>query len=83
VPFALVGWPRDEITTVIDVGDFVEVKLRGLQCHVSQVGYDAPSGETPEEVLKDPWFRQETFTLARSTVGTSTGPETDLFSGLR
>ncbi|HUS70406.1 MAG TPA: PIG-L deacetylase family protein [Anaerolineae bacterium] len=83
VPFALVGRPRDEITTVIDVGDFAEVKLRGLQCHVSQVGYGAPFGETPEEVLKEPWFRQETFTLARSTVRTATKLETDLFSGLR
>jgi LmbE family N-acetylglucosaminyl deacetylase len=83
VPFALVARPRDEITTVIDVGDFVALKLRGLQCHVSQVGYGTPFGETPEEVLREPWFRQETFTLARSIVATSAGPETDLFYGLR
>jgi LmbE family N-acetylglucosaminyl deacetylase len=83
VPFALVARPKDEITTVIDVSDFVELKLRGLLCHVSQVGYGAPFGETPEEVLGEPWFRQETFTLARSGVGSSAGPETDLFCGLR
>jgi LmbE family N-acetylglucosaminyl deacetylase len=83
VPFPIVGHPQDEITTVIDVSDFAESKLRGLQCHVSQVGYDAPFGETPDEIVKEPWFLQETFSLARSTIGAAAEPETDLFSGLR
>ena len=77
------GQKPDEITTVIDVGDFAEPKLRGLQCHVSQIGYDMPFGETPDEVLKEPWFQEEAFLLARSTVGWPKGGETDLFTGLR
>jgi LmbE family N-acetylglucosaminyl deacetylase len=83
VPFLMVGYPRDKISTVIDVGEFVEAKLRGLQCHVSQVGYGAPFGETSDEVLEETWFRQETFSLARSTLGPAVEPETDLFAGLR
>lgn len=83
VPFHIVGRPSKEITTVIDVSDYVEPKLRGLQCHVSQIGYDMPFGETAAETLQDPWFRQETFALARSTVGWPEGLETDLFAGLR
>jgi LmbE family N-acetylglucosaminyl deacetylase len=82
VPFPFVGLPQDEITTTIDVSDFVEVKLRGLQCHVSQIGYEAPFGESPEEIIQEPWFRQETFQLARSTLGRPDVQETDLLAGL-
>ncbi len=83
VPFHLVGTPREEITTVIDVSDHVEAKLRGLQCHVSQLGYDLPFGDTPEEVMRAAWFREETFLLAHSSVGWPQDVETDLFAGLR
>jgi len=83
VPFYFVGRRRDEITTVIDVSDYVETKLCGIQCHTTQVGRDSPFAETPDEVMREPWFRQETFVLARSTVGWPEGVETDLFAGLR
>jgi len=83
VPFYLVGRPREEITTVIDVTDYAEAKLRGLQCHVSQLGRDTPFADTPEEVIRAPWFREETFVLARSTVAWPQEVETDLFAGLR
>jgi LmbE family N-acetylglucosaminyl deacetylase len=83
VPFYLAAHPREEITTVIDVSDYVEAKLRGLQCHVSQIGRDLPFGETPDEVMRAAWFRQETFMLARSTVGWPQDVETDLLAGLR
>ena len=83
VPFHIVGRPHDEITTVIDVTDYVEAKLRGLQCHVSQIGYDIPFAKSPEEVLEQPWFRQETYALGRSKVGWPEEMETDLFAGLR
>jgi len=83
VPFHLFGRPREEITTVIDVSDYVEAKLRGLQCHVSQIGRGTPFAETPDEVLRAPWFREETFVLARSMVGWPHQVETDLFAGLR
>ena len=83
VPFPIIGQSAEEITTVVDVGAYTEVKLRGLQCHVSQVGYDTLWGESPEAVVQEPWFRQEAFQLARSTVGWPGGLETDLFAGLR
>jgi hypothetical protein len=38
--------------------------------------------DTPDEVLREPWFRSEHF-LARSTVGWPEGVETDLFAGLK
>jgi LmbE family N-acetylglucosaminyl deacetylase len=83
VPFPIVGRPQSEITTVIDVSDFAEAKLSGLLCHVSQIGYDIPFGESAEEVVQEPWFRQETFELGRSSVGWPEERETDLFAGLR
>ncbi|HEM62462.1 MAG TPA: PIG-L family deacetylase [Chloroflexi bacterium] len=83
VPFPLVAASQDQITAVIDVGDSAEAKLAGLQCHVSQLGYELPFGQSAEELLRQPWFRQETFQLARSTVGWPQELETDLFAGLR
>jgi LmbE family N-acetylglucosaminyl deacetylase len=83
VPFPMVAASPEEITTVIDVGDHMEAKLAGLRCHVSQIGYDLPFGVSVEEVIRQPWFSQETFELARSTIGWPEELETDLFSGLR
>jgi LmbE family N-acetylglucosaminyl deacetylase len=83
VPFYFVGRRRDEITTVIDVSDHVETKLRGIQCHTTQVGRQNRFADTPGEVMREPWFRREHFILARSTVGWPEGVETDLFAGLR
>jgi LmbE family N-acetylglucosaminyl deacetylase len=83
VPFAMVGWPDDEITTVIDVSDHVQAKLQGLRCHVSQVGYDIPFAESADEVMEESWFREETFALGRSAIGWPEGMENDLFAGLR
>jgi LmbE family N-acetylglucosaminyl deacetylase len=91
VPFYFVGRPRDEITTVIDVSDHLEAKLEGIRCHASQVGRQSRFADTPDEVMRELWFRQETFVLAHSTrpsssqatVGWPQGVETDLFAGLR
>jgi len=82
VPFPMVGYSQKEITTVIDIGRYLETKMRGLQCHASQ--FDASSAaEEAQQMLDSPLFRQETFVLARSTVGWPDGVETDLFRGLR
>jgi LmbE family N-acetylglucosaminyl deacetylase len=83
VPFPLIAYPREEISTLIDVSEHAETKLQGLQCHVSQIGYDPPFGETPEEIMRSSWFQEETFRLARSTVDWPQEVETDLFAGLR
>jgi LmbE family N-acetylglucosaminyl deacetylase len=83
VPFYFVGRRRDEVTTVIDISDYAVAKLRGIHCHVTQVGIDGPFTEMPDEVVRQSWFRNEIFILARSTVGWSEGVETDLFARLK
>lgn len=83
VPFYFVAWPEDEITCVIDVGDYVESKLRGIQCHATQVGRRSRFSDTPEEVMNEHWFQHEHFVLHHSNVGLPDGLETDLFAGLR
>jgi LmbE family N-acetylglucosaminyl deacetylase len=83
VPFPFVGRRRDEITTVVDVSDYAEAKLRGIRCHASQVDPHSPFAEAPDEVMRHPLFHSEHFILARSTVGRPAGVETDLFAGLR
>jgi LmbE family N-acetylglucosaminyl deacetylase len=79
----MVGRARDEITTVIDVSGYVEQKLQGIQCHVTQVGRHNRFSEEVEQVIQDPAFQQEHFLLAHSTVGWSEGVERDLFARLR
>jgi LmbE family N-acetylglucosaminyl deacetylase len=48
----------------------------------TQVGSQSPFSETPDEIMQQPWFGQEHFILAHSTVGWPKGVETDLFTGL-
>jgi LmbE family N-acetylglucosaminyl deacetylase len=83
VPFYFVGRPEREITTIVDVGAYVDRKRRGIACHVTQVGRHNPYVETPDAVMSDPNFRRELFVLDRSTVGRPEGVERDLFEGLR
>jgi len=83
VPFRIIGRHPEEITTVIDVSDYAEQKLRGIRCHATQVGRHNRFTEAPDEVMRSPWFCRESFVLARSTVGWPVGVETDLFAGLR
>jgi LmbE family N-acetylglucosaminyl deacetylase len=81
VPFRFEGRPWEEITTIIDIGDYLEQKLRAIRCHVTQVGRDRPWPS--DEEMQDPAARQETFVLARSTVEWPDQVETDLFEGIR
>lgn len=68
------------ITTFVDVGPYVERKLRALRTHASQVGESFWS-QLPDEALGEV-FREETFIRELDTTGTQT-PEDDLFAGLR
>jgi LmbE family N-acetylglucosaminyl deacetylase len=81
VPFPMVGYRRDQLSAITDVGQHVQAKLRGLTCHATQ--FDA-SGEAEDAAqwLESLLFREETYLLGRSTVGTTAGVETDLFRGL-
>lgn len=82
VPFPMVGYARERITTVIDIGGYVETKLRGLRCHASQIDASEVSDEA-QGMVDHPLFRRETYVLARSEVGWPDAMETDLFRGLR
>ena len=95
VPFAFAGWRKEEITTVIDVRNYAAVKVRGIQCHATQVGRHSRFEAALDEMADDPFLTEESFILARSTAlaGPSAegsakaerppGVETDLFAGLR
>ena len=83
VPFFFIGRPANEITTIIDVSDFVQTKLDGIRCHATQVGRHNRFADTPDEITRKEWFRHESFVLAYSAVGWPEGVETDLFTGIR
>jgi len=83
VPFPVVGYPRSLVTTVIDIGDHLEAKLAGIQCHLTQVGRNSARVQHMRDQAEQAWAREETFILARSTAGLLEGLETDLFAGLR
>jgi len=82
VPFYMVGREPEEITTIIDVSDYVEQKLRGIQCHATQVGRHNRFSQEADTVMRDPGFRREHFLLAHSMVGVPEEVETDLFADL-
>jgi LmbE family N-acetylglucosaminyl deacetylase len=83
VPFPFVGYPTDQITTVIDVRPYAEAKLRGILCHATQVSPEQRSQEALEQSLGDDEFCTEHFILARSEVGPADLLERDLLRGLR
>jgi LmbE family N-acetylglucosaminyl deacetylase len=88
VPFPFVGYLMEEITTVIDVRDYAELKLKGIRCHASQLTSDNPYQQEDFDLTATPLFWQETFILAqcqpniRSAIPTD-HKEDDLFTGLR
>jgi len=82
VPFPMQGYPKEQITTVIDVGPHMLSKQRGLQCHATQ--FDATTAaEEMQQTMASPLFQQEHFVLARCTLQRSQERESDLFAGLR
>ena len=82
VPFPFVPRRDSEITTVIDVGDYLATKLQGIRCHATQLGRDNPFVTAPDAVMNQEWMRLESYVLARSTVGPAEGIETDLLARL-
>lgn len=82
VPFPFIAYREDEITTTIDVSEWLKVKLAGIRCHATQLGPDNPFITMPEEVTHRPWLHAESYTLARSTVGWPQSIEADLLEHL-
>jgi LmbE family N-acetylglucosaminyl deacetylase len=88
IPFPFVGYPLEKITTIINVRDYAQNKLKGIRCHVSQIDPASPYLQESFELGDNPWFWQETFILARyqSNLALGISPElkeNDLFAGLR
>ena len=74
------GFVDPEITTQIDVSDFIEIRSKALLAHATQIDPDSFWFAIPDDLQRKvyPW---EDYTLIASHVETTT-PEDDLFSGL-
>ncbi|RME77212.1 MAG: hypothetical protein D6784_04070 [Chloroflexi bacterium] len=87
IPFPFVGYAPEQITTVIDVRQYVQAKLNGIRCHASQLNPMHPYLQDEFDPLMEEWFFREAYILAQNNLdGYSLPPgekETDLFAGIR
>jgi len=80
-PFPMVGYSRDQMTAIVDIGDHLLTKISGLMCHATQ--FDASTaGDEAARFGDDPLTKQEFFVLGRTTLSRPEGVEHDLFAGL-
>lgn len=82
-PFASVdvdslGTPDEEVTTVMDVRQYVDTKIKSLDCHQTQIDPNGPFRQIPEEKMRE-YMSTEYFMLASSN---GAGNESDLLGGL-
>lgn len=88
VPFPFMGQPMERITTVINIRDYADNKLKGIRCHATQIDQASPYLQETFDLEAYPWFWQETFILAQASDGLprvdpAREKEHDLFAGLR
>ncbi len=74
------GFDEPEVTTRVDVGDYIELRTKALLAHATQIDPDSFWFAVPDDMHKKvyPW---EDYTLIKSRVD-SDSPEDDLFAGL-
>lgn len=74
------GFAEPEITTQVDVADYIELRSKALLAHATQIDPDSFWFAIPDEMQKRvyPW---EDYTLVESRVRVET-PEKDLFAGV-
>jgi mycothiol S-conjugate amidase len=74
------GFVEPEVTTRIDVADYMHLRSKALIAHATQIDPESHWFAIPDEMQRQiyPW---EDYTLAVSRVETAI-PETDLFSGV-
>jgi mycothiol S-conjugate amidase len=74
------GFEDPEITTQVDVSDYIDLRSKALLAHATQIDPDSFWFAIPDDMQRKvyPW---EDFTLIESTVKTEL-PEDDLFAGL-
>lgn len=75
------GTPDEAITTRIDVAEFVDLKIRALSCHASQMDPNSMWSKIPERVRQE-GMKVETLIRAESRVAPIDGMENDLFAGI-
>jgi N-acetyl-1-D-myo-inositol-2-amino-2-deoxy-alpha-D-glucopyranoside deacetylase len=76
----LIGTPEEEITTEVDVREFVNAKREAFAAHVSQNNPQSPFATMAEQIFETA-FGIERFVLARGALGEDR-PEHDLFVGV-
>jgi mycothiol S-conjugate amidase len=75
------GWRNLDITTRVQVGDYLEVRDQALLAHATQIAPDSSWFACPVDVQRTAWPTED-YHLARSLVDTEL-PEDDLFAGIR
>jgi mycothiol S-conjugate amidase len=75
-----IGFVDPEVTTQVDVGDFMELRNKALLAHATQIDPDSFWFAIPDDIQREvyPW---EDYTLIESKVEAEL-PEEDLFAGL-
>ncbi len=73
--------PDECVTTRVDVGEFVDLKLNALYCHASQMDPNNIWSKIPPEVRRE-GMRVEMLVRAESRVAPSDAIETDLFADI-
>jgi LmbE family N-acetylglucosaminyl deacetylase len=76
----IVGIPEDQITTEVDVSDFLEQKRAAFHAHLSQYEPDSPFSTIAAQIF-EATLGTERFILARGTLG-EPRLERSLFAGL-
>lgn len=73
--------PEDRVTTIIDIRDYLEHKVRALRCHRTQLPPNHPWLNMPLDFRRE-HMGSEYFTLATTRGVDVALPEDDLFAGL-
>ena len=74
-----VGTPDDEVTTVLNIGSYVDTKIESLNCHITQISSDGPFARLPREMMRE-IMGTEYYSL-EWPVGA--GPKEDLLGNLQ
>ena len=77
----VLGTPEEEITTIMDVREYLPQKLKALNCHQSQIGPNSFFRRLPKEWIEEA-LGYEHFVCVNGC-NPSDRKETDLFEGLR
>ena len=73
------GSPDDEVTTALDIREYVDIKIESLNCHRTQIASNGPFSQLPPDVSRD-MMGTEYFALVEPQ-GINSGA--DLLAGLQ